>query len=103
MFHIQPEEGHYQAPKHIVVLYVINYIYIYPPDICVTVDTLQSSLEYLSVELLAWAECKVRRSKEFAQVRGCGRDGSNKTEFLNVVGGYEKKTRKMVPVTVEWS
>lgn len=58
--------------------------------------------EYLSVELLAWAECKVRRREEFPQVWGGGRDGSNKTEFLKVVGGYEKKT-KMVPVTVEWS
>ena len=27
MFHIQPEDGHYQAPKHVVVLYVINNIY----------------------------------------------------------------------------
>jgi len=33
MFHIQPEDGHYQAPKHVVVLYVINNIY--PPDSCV--------------------------------------------------------------------
>ena len=59
--------------------------------------------EYLSVELLAWAECKVRRSGKFPQARGGGGGGSNKTEFLNVVGGYEKKTRKMVPVAVEWS
>jgi len=59
--------------------------------------------EYLIVELLAWAEYKVRRSGEFPQARGGGGDGSNKTEFLKVVGGYEKKTRKMVPVTVEWS
>ena len=27
MFHIQPEDGLYQAPKHVVVLYVINNIY----------------------------------------------------------------------------
>jgi hypothetical protein len=33
--HIQPEDGHYQAPKHVVVIYVINIIYTYPPDICV--------------------------------------------------------------------
>jgi len=59
--------------------------------------------EYLSVGLLAWAECKARISGEFPQVRGGGGDGSNKTEFLKVVGGYEKKTRKMVPVAVEWS
>jgi len=26
VFHIQPEDGHYQAPKHVVVLYVINNI-----------------------------------------------------------------------------
>jgi len=59
--------------------------------------------EYLSVEMLAWAECKARRSGEFPQVRCGGGDGSNKTEFLKVVGGYEKKARKMVPVAVEWS
>jgi len=26
VFHIQPEDGYYLAPKHIVVLYVINNI-----------------------------------------------------------------------------
>ena len=35
MFHIQPEDGHYQVPKHVVVLYVIIYISINPPDSCV--------------------------------------------------------------------
>jgi len=32
---MEPEDGHYQAPKHIVVLYVINYIYIYIHQIVV--------------------------------------------------------------------
>ena len=45
MFHIQPEDGHYQAPKHVGFLCNKLYIYISPPDICVkTVDTFQSSL-----------------------------------------------------------
>jgi hypothetical protein len=38
--------------------------------------------EYLCFELLAWAECKVRRSVEFPQVRGGGGDGSNKTKVF---------------------
>jgi len=30
VIHVQPEDGHYQVPKHVVVLYVIIiYIYIY--------------------------------------------------------------------------
>jgi len=29
MFHIQPDDGHYQVPEHVDVLYVLNYIYIY--------------------------------------------------------------------------
>ena len=36
--HVQPEDGHYQAPKHLVVLYVIIiyiYIYIYTLHSCV--------------------------------------------------------------------
>jgi hypothetical protein len=27
MFHVQPEDGHYQAPKHVVVPYVENTLY----------------------------------------------------------------------------
>ena len=27
MNHVQPEDGHYQAPKHVVVLYVENTLY----------------------------------------------------------------------------
>ena len=34
MFHIQPEDDHYQAPKH-AVLYVINNIFIYVYQIVV--------------------------------------------------------------------
>ena len=29
VINVQLEDGHYQAPKHVVVLYVINNIYIY--------------------------------------------------------------------------
>jgi len=27
VFHVQPEDGHYQVPKHVVVPYVENYLY----------------------------------------------------------------------------
>ena len=27
VFHVQPEDGHYQAPKHVVVPYVENTLY----------------------------------------------------------------------------
>ena len=27
MFHVQPEDGHYHAPKHVVVPYVENTLY----------------------------------------------------------------------------
>jgi len=29
VIHVQPEDGHYQVPKHVVVLYVIIIIYIH--------------------------------------------------------------------------
>ena len=32
---IQPEDGQWKVPKHVVVIYVVNIIYIYPPDSCV--------------------------------------------------------------------
>ena len=39
MIHVQPEDGHYQAPKHVVVFYVIikyiRGIHISPPYSCV--------------------------------------------------------------------
>jgi len=34
-FIYQPDDGQWKVPKHVVVNYVINYIYIYPPDSCV--------------------------------------------------------------------
>ena len=47
VFHIQPEVGHYQAPKHVVVLLVTNNI-LSIHQIVVLVDTLQSSFFILS-------------------------------------------------------
>ena len=41
VFHVQPEDGHYQAPKHVVVLYVENNLYFTNKYSCVRpVDTL---------------------------------------------------------------
>ena len=44
MFHVQPEDGHYQEPKHVVVPYVENILYSTNKYSCVRrVHTLYSS------------------------------------------------------------
>jgi hypothetical protein len=45
LFHIQPEDGHYQEPKHVVVLCVISNLYISPSDSCVR-QQIHSNLVY---------------------------------------------------------
>ena len=70
VFHIQPEDGHYQAPKHVVVLYAINYIYIYPPDSCVRQQIHSNLVYFLRCNLIEYFDLQ-NEGTELYHLTGC--------------------------------
>ena len=71
LIHVQPEDGHHQAPKHIValyvtILYIYIYIYIYIHRI-VVLDSKFTPLEFTS---------------DF-QIGKCNVDGSLRTDLVS--------------------
>ena len=68
VFHVQPEDDHCQAPKHVVVPYVVNTLYIYVSSNKVVLDryihcTLVSSLQPLRENTIRFSGVRTRTPK----------------------------------------